>query len=112
MPSLNMNGAYDFDSDTIKDKVEEEEIGNYALGYVKDNSFYVKYVGRSDNDLQKELIARLEKNHSKFKFSYASSDSEAYKKECQNYHDFKPEENEIHPASTAGKNLICHICEK
>ncbi len=108
-----MEGQYDFDLDTINNKVDENKIGNYALGYTKNSGFYPKYVGRSDSDLQGELQARSQKNHSNFMFSYASSSSEAYKKECQNYHDFiKQLENEIHPASPEGKNLSCHICSK
>lgn len=109
--SLGMNGSYSFDSNTVKSTVSEDKIGNYALGYVKENTFHIEYVGRSDTDLQGELIIRIVTHpHPSFKFSYAASSNEAYRKECQNYHDFSPHENEIHPASPAGMNLQCHVC--
>lgn len=113
MSSLGMNGSYSFDSDTVKTRVSKGRKGNYALGYVKENTFHIEYVGRSDTDLQDELIIRLVTHqHPSFKFSYASSNEEAYRKECQNYHDFNPHENEKHPASPAGMNLRCHVCGK
>jgi hypothetical protein len=112
MPSLDMNGSFLFDDKTIKSEVTPKQIGNYALGQTESNTFYPKYVGRSDTDLQDELINRLKTHkHPRFKFSYASSISAAYKKECDNYHDFiKYLENDIHPASPKGMNLSCHRC--
>jgi hypothetical protein len=111
--SLDMNGSYSFDSDTVKSEVSINKIGNYALGYTKNSTFYPQYVGRSDTDLQDELIIRLVTHpHSRFKFSYANSKGEAYRKECQNYHDFKVPENDIHPALPRGMNLTCPICGK
>lgn len=111
--SLGMNGSYAFNSSTVKSTVSKDMKGNYALGHADGDTFYPQYVGRSDTDLQEELIARLETHpHPRFKFSYASSVKEAYEKECQNYHDFKVPENDIHPASPKGLNLRCHICDK
>lgn len=111
--SLDMNGSYPFDSNTIKSIVSKNKKGNYALGHMEEESFYPEYVGRSDTDLQGELIIRLETHpHPKFKFSYATSIEEAYRKECKNYHDFKVPKNDIHPASPKGMNLRCSICGK
>lgn len=112
--SLDMMGSYKFDSDVVKEKVKENEKGNYAVGISKDNVFTPKYVGRSDTNLQNELIIRLATHtYPHFKFSYATSALAAYKKECQNYHDFiKVLENENHPASPSGSNQTCHICGK
>ena len=51
MPSLNMGEeSYPFTSEDIGNKVTRTSPGNYALGYVENNSFYVKYVGRSDQE--------------------------------------------------------------
>lgn len=113
MPSLGMNGAFDFTTEEI-DKQVKNTLGNYALGDMKtgENVFYVKYVGRSDSDLNAELKARLDKGYSKFMFSYASTAQEAFEKECKNYHDFGGKQslaNEIHPARPAGRVLPCPI---
>lgn len=108
MPSLNMNGPYGFNEETIKRLVTKNKIGNYALGHSSDGSFYIEYVGRSDTDLQAELIARLSKGHQQFKFSYASTPLEAFRKECKNYKDFDPSENKIVPAAPEGTSVQCN----
>ena len=114
MASLNMQGPYKFDAETIKTQSDEGKIGNYALGHLNnEGGFIPKYIGRSDSDLRQELLNRLDKNHPKFMFSYAPSAKEAFKKECQNYHDFENQlENKIHPAGPEGTDLKCHICGK
>jgi len=112
MASLNMSGPYTLDESTINKFVEEERIGNYALGFSKDGSFYVKYVGRSDEDLNKRLKQHIGK-HFQFKFSYALSAKTAFEKECHNYHDFGGNnqlENEIHPDRPKNTNWECPVC--
>ena len=51
MASLGMNGPYDLTNDQIDKQVTKTSPGNYALGYSEDKTFFVKYVGRSDTDL-------------------------------------------------------------
>jgi hypothetical protein len=77
-----------------------------------ENVFVVKYVGRSDTDLNAELKARLDKGYSKFKLSYASSVKEAFGRECLNYHEFggkKLLDNDIHPARPANTDYPCPV---
>lgn len=100
MASLKMEGPYPLSIKSIDQMVKKGTIGNYALGYSNETSFIVKYVGRSDTDLNERL-----KNHvgsyKEFKFSYASSAKEAYAKELRNYNDFGGSDaldNEIEPA--------------
>jgi hypothetical protein len=114
MPSLDMSGPFDFTSQETDRHVEPKRIGNYALGNMKDDgtTFLVKYVGRSDTDLNVELKARLDKPYRKFKFSYAGSVREAFDKECRNYHDFGGKgslDNEVHPARPPGANWPCPV---
>ena len=121
MPTLNMSGPYPFNSTGIDKNVQEGTIGNYALGQTNDkNTFTVYYVGRS-LDVRKRLHEHLNnptENWSKvhqFKFSKAADEVEAYKKECQNWHDFGGEtgqlRNDIHPAKPEGQtNLKCPVC--
>ncbi len=114
MPSLGMTGPFSLDNGTIDAKVAKSRIGNYALGHVNSSDmFIVKYVGRSDACVNTRLKSHVGK-HPKFKFSYASSQKEAFEKECNNYHDFggpKGElENDIHPARPDGTNWKCPRC--
>jgi hypothetical protein len=111
--SLNMTGPLDFDSNTVDREVESDRVGNYALGYLRNNNFQVRYVGRSDNKKLKGRIKQhlreADSKHSKFKFSYADSVREAFEKECRNYHDFKPPENKIHPDRPDHTDWPCPI---
>ena len=116
MVSLNMKGPYDFTAEQIDKVVAEKRIGNYALGKVgatNDVNLSVSWVGRSDTDLNKELKARLDLKHPKFKFSYADSKQAAFEKECRNFHDFggkKALDNKIHPDRPDGMaRLKCPV---
>lgn len=117
MVSLEMNGAYNLDNETIDNQVKNNRIGNYALGYYdKKNTFIVKYVGRSDTDLNRRLKEHVRDKFDQplFKYSYATTVEEAYKKECKNYHDFKGGLlNDEHPKLPKGKKcLYCsHVGE-
>ena len=114
MPSLGMEGPFNFDSGTIDRVITRTSLGNYALGRTKeDGTFIVHYVGRSDTDLKQELKARLEKGHPKFKYSYATSPKAAFEKECKNYHDFGGKdrlENDVHPARPDSSSWKCPVC--
>jgi hypothetical protein len=122
LPTLNMEGSYDLDPDTIDKKIEEERLGNYALGYLNEkNSFIVKYVGRGI--VYDRLYEHLTDEHNQptFKFSYAKAETDAKveieicSKECKNYHDFyytkdgkKQLTNKEHPKLPKGKK--CPYC--
>jgi len=113
MASLEMLGAYDFTSSEIDRVVTKTSPGNYALGREDEKHFYVNYVGRSDEDINQELKARLTLNYSKFKYSYATSAKAAFEKECRNYHDFGGSEkldNKIHPDRPNETNWKCPVC--
>lgn len=114
MAKLNMKDSYSLDDDTIDKEVAEKSIGNYALGYKNSkNVFIVKYVGRSDTDVNRRLKEWVDDSeHPLFKFSYAKSVKEAYEKECRNYHDFSPSENDMHPAKPKDKDWECPVCEE
>jgi len=114
MVTLNMEGSFDLNETTIDAKVTRKSAGNYALGKInKNGGLTVSYVGRSDSDVNDRLKYWAENStHKKFKFSYAASSKEAFEKECQNYHDFNPPENDIHPDKPDGSNLKCPVCGK
>ena len=114
MASLGMKGPYKLDKDTIDKKATHTLAGNYALGRNnKKGTFLIGYVGRSDDDVNDRLKKWIGKTKRPlFKFSYASSVKEAFEKECNNYHDFKPPDNTSHPARPEGKYWKCPKCGK
>lgn len=112
MATLNMTGPYPLTTEKVNELVEDK-IGNYAFGRMDGNTFYVEYVGRSDSRLCSEikqqggLHHKLDIDGYYFYYSYAANITEAYEKECQNYHDFGGREcleNEYHPAKPTDNN--------
>lgn len=96
--------------------------GNYRIGVLGRlyKRFHVKYVGRADHGLKdrvsdhltddiKELI---ENNPGRVYFSYNSEIDEldSYHRECQDYHDFTPKLNKIHPRKPSHPYTLCRIC--
>ena len=114
MKSLGMGKKLlNLDSGTITDEITKKSPGNYAIGYVSEDGFVVRYVGRSDSDISdrvKDYIQKRNSKFNKFKFSYAASSKEAYEKECRNYHDFNPPLNDIHPRKPDGTKYKCPVC--
>lgn len=113
MAKLNMNGSYELSNEKIDQNVIKTSAGNYALGHTKDSSFIVKYVGRSDDDLNKRLKDWVG-DYKQFKYSYATSPKAAFEKECRNYHDFgenKKLDNEYHPDRPDGSTWKCPVCD-
>jgi hypothetical protein len=127
MGSLNMNGPYDFNNDSIDSNVTKASVGNYALGNVdkETDNFHVTYVGRSDSDVKDKLRQQLSETKNtnykyqtkstSFKYSYASSPKEAFEKECRNYHDFvgsKKLINNVHPEKPMEVSWKCPVCNE
>lgn len=95
-----MNGSYTLSKEEIDKVITKKSAGNYALGYSGKDSWIVKYVGRSDTDLN-DRVKDWVGDYKEFKFSYASSAQEAYEKELQNYNNFGRSDkldNDIAPA--------------
>lgn len=115
MASLDMNGSFAFDNDTIDKQVTKKSAGNYALGYVnEEGTFIVQYVGRSDSDVNSRIKSHLSEKYLRFKYSYATSPKAAFEKECHNYHDFGgPKgslDNTIHPDRPKDSGWKCPVC--
>jgi hypothetical protein len=112
MGNLNMNGPYQLNNENIDAEVTKTSPGNYALGYSKKSTFYVKYVGRSDTNLNKRLKNWVDE-YKEFKYSYASSPKSAFEKECSNFHEFGEADsldNENHPQRPDNSNWKCPQC--
>lgn len=122
MATLNMGISYNLTTDEIDKMIAPGRKGNYAYGYLNQcGSFTVRYVGRSDADLNdrvKHGIADMNEGkalrYERFKFSYADTAIDAYEKECRNYHDFGGENNLLvnkdHPAKPEGYKGKCPVC--
>lgn len=112
MPQTGLRGSYPLDNETIDREVDRTSAGAYALGRVGNNTFYVGYVGRSDDDINRRLKDWVGK-YSRFKFEYYDSPKAAFEKECNLYHDFGEKErldNDIHPQRPEGSNWKCPRC--
>jgi hypothetical protein len=115
MPLLDMEGSYELTAQTIDRVVTKTSPGNYALGYVSNSTFVVRYVGRSDTDLNSRLKKWVNNSrYKRFKFSYATSPKAAFDKECKNYHDFGGDkeklDNDEHPQRPEGADWKCPVC--
>jgi hypothetical protein len=55
MRLLEMSGSLPLNNETIDDALTRASPGNYALGYMEDDTFRVFFVGRSDSDLRQRL---------------------------------------------------------
>jgi hypothetical protein len=124
MRSLEMRGSYPLSDQAIDNALTRPSPGNYALGYMEDNTFKVFFVGRSDADVRKRLHewvgmpSRYEKyaspakaswnadsSYTRFAYSYAPSAEAAFEKECRNYDDFGGNcelDNERRPTQALG----------
>ncbi len=112
MKSLDMKGPFPLESKEVDDQVSKKSAGNYALGKEREKgNFIPKYVGRSDTNVNARIKDHVDSEYPLFKFSYAESSKEAFKKECKNYHDFvKNLDNDIHPDRPDGKDWKCPVC--
>ena len=114
MQTLNMKGPYPFNEDFIDDKVFLKTQGNYALGVIENGLFSVRYVGRSDTDLNRRLKEQIGKPYTHFMHSYPTAVVYTYEKECMNFHDYGGTgylDNEIHPDKPEGyHHLQCPRC--
>ncbi|MBU0634800.1 MAG: hypothetical protein KKB82_05360 [Candidatus Omnitrophica bacterium] len=115
MASLGMNGPYVLSPDKINEVVTKKSAGNFALGYIADIDFIVRYIGRADEDLNAILQAWIFRKSDCifFKFLCADSSRAAFEKECRNYHDFGENmglSNEKHPQRKDDTDWKCLAC--
>jgi hypothetical protein len=86
--------------------------GAYTLGRDTGPTFYVDYVGRSDNDLNGRLKQWVGTKYTHFKYGFFPTAKDAFLKECRLFHDFGGTEkldNKVHPARPEGTTLSCPV---
>lgn len=102
-----MDGPYQFTNENIDKHVSDVTVGAYILS--KGNNV-ASYVGRSDSDLKQRLKQHLESgNYKQFWFETANSSLQAYYLECKWFHDFRPGDNQNHPAIPPGAAWKCPV---
>jgi hypothetical protein len=92
MASSGLKGSFALTDEKIDEEVTKTSPGAYALGYTSDETFHIKYVGRSDSDVNDRLHDWAGK-YKRFKYDYFGSAKAAFEKECNLYHDFDPVDN-------------------
>lgn len=107
-----MIGPYSLTADRIDAVVTKKQAGDYVLGPFNGDGkkVIVYYAGRSDADLPGRLKQWVGK-YKAFAYYYASSPMDAFKVECELYHDFNPRDNSVHPARPSGSNWKCPRCK-
>lgn len=85
--------------------------GVYALGYSRDDLFIISYLGRADGDLRTDLKTHVHGPYPQFKFAYAYSAEDAFRKQCELFHECVGLENDGHPRPPHGLDLVCPCCQ-
>lgn len=106
-----MEGPYLLSYAEIDERVTRTSPGVYELSVSKGGP--VRYVGRSDDDLNGRLKQWVGSKYNYFSFEYCSSPKAAFEKECTLFHYHGGTEkldNDRHPDRPAGTNWQCPAC--
>lgn len=111
MASSGLRGPYTLSSTGVDGAVTRTAPGAYALGAIRENTFYISYVGRSDGDVGGRLKQHVG-HYRQFKFDFFASPKAAFEKECNLFHDFGATslDNKVHPARPQGSGWKCPRC--
>jgi hypothetical protein len=105
------------DEETIQQEVDDSEGWSSASVFVlggirkgKDGKprFQIRRVSHVDGDLAAELRKHIG-SYKGFRFKFFRSTRNAYDRECQIYHDFKPRENIVHPIKPKNTKFTCPV---
>jgi hypothetical protein len=106
--------SYPLDVKNIDLAVTKKSAGVYALGTESQDgkTFLVRYVGRSNDDVNRRLKDHVEKYY-RFMYQYCVLPKDAFESECHLYHDFGETklDNEIHPRRPDNSGWKCPRCE-
>jgi hypothetical protein len=104
-----LKGPFALSDDVIDCEVTLRSPGVYALALDNGETFHIRYVGRSDLDLNNQLHVHVG-SYERFKYEYCPSAKDAFEKECSLFHDFDPEGNFVHPGRPSGTGWRCPRC--
>jgi hypothetical protein len=108
--SANLEGPYRLNFDGVSAIRNGSSPGVIALGYIgPDAAFYINFVGRSDHDVKSRLL-ELIGSDSMFKLGLTASPEEAFRRECELFHSFRPPANRVHPGRPSNTSWVCPRC--
>ena len=109
-----IEGPYELTQKNIDEAVGETHPGVYQLGSLFQDSFFLRYIGRSDTDVRETLKSWVGcDRYSHFRFRYSSSPPAAFAEECREYHENGGSEdldNESHPQRPEDTDWKCPVC--
>ena len=97
-------------AERIDGPLQANSPGVYALGSSVNGAFFVKRIGRSDEDLRAALKAHVGGPYEQFKFTYALSPRDAFEKECHLFHSLVGLDSPTHPTAPKDTDAICPGC--
>jgi hypothetical protein len=110
MLNSRLEGPFRLNVDGIDLAIRRRSAGTFALGGLdRQGRFCLSRVGRADHDLSQELRNFIG-SESLFKFAYARDGIEAFLKECELFHRFRPQANFWHPTRPEGTRILCPYC--
>lgn len=111
MANTGLYGPFDLTDEVIDKVVKGVGAGAYALGTSEDNEVLknIYRIGRSDTDLNRRLKEYVG-TYKHFKYAFYPNAHDAYRKECELYHNFTPRDNAIHPDKPNGTSHKCNHC--
>ena len=103
-------GPYRLTVDGIDEAVKEKAPGVFALGHEDfQGRFRITHIGRSDNELRSSLCDMIGTS-GLFKYITVETSKEAFEKQCELFHKFKPPGNSLHPDRPPGTSWTCPRC--
>lgn len=105
-----LEGPFALTVDTLRAVVPGKGCGVFAVGEVDERGvFRVQRVGRADNDLQSRL-SDLVGAGTTFKYRLTANARDAFERECELFHAFRPPGNIMHPDRPRGSDWRCPQC--
>jgi hypothetical protein len=104
-------GPFALTPEDLTTRIPAKTKGAFVLITVHEGDPYVRYVGRSDDDLEKELQKWVGR-YDQYAFSVADDDVVAFLQECDAFHDYGglvDLANVLHPSPPL-KDLFCTTC--
>lgn len=110
-PRTTLYGPFPLTNSSIDDNVVPNSPGVFALGYSSGGEFVLGYLDRADANLRTALQAHLSGAFPQFKFAYAISPEDAFRRQCEIYHGHVNPQNGAHPHPPRDTEWLCPSCK-
>jgi hypothetical protein len=110
--SSGLRGPFTLSADVIDEELVDRCPGAYALGFIdRMGRFSITFVGSAGDDLKSKLKAQIG-TAVQFKFRHFAEQRQAFEKECEMFHQFRPTGNFLHPSRQPGSDWTCPRCRR